>query len=155
MQSMMKNMAKTMPNNHHHHHRGLNTASPTSTTSSSSGVSSAASQYLSGSLLGDKMSSSKSCDRIHAIGRGGGNRMRRDKSLDSQVKYRTENKSSNSKGTPLITRPWFVLSRNFTARTIYSIASFLLIVSYWLTKLLAKNQHGSFFICIFIIIVRW
>lgn len=86
---MLKNMARTLPN-----HRGLSTASPTSTTSSSSGVSSAASQYFSGSK-----SSSKSCDRIHALGRstpGGNNaRMRRDKSLDSHVKYRTEAKSKS------------------------------------------------------------
>jgi hypothetical protein len=90
---MMKSMAKTLPG-------GRGSTSPTSTTSSSSGVSSAASHSLSSTLAGRSSSSknnSKSCDRIHAIGRNLPGVRRRDKSLDSHVKYRTDAKSS-SKG---------------------------------------------------------
>ena len=87
---MMKSMAKTLPN-------GRGSTSPTSTTSSSSGVSSAAS-HLSSTLAGrNSKNNSKSCDRIHAIGRNLPGIRRRDKSLDSHVKYRTDAKSS-SKG---------------------------------------------------------
>lgn len=88
--SMMKTMAKTLP--------GRGGVSPTSTTSSSSGVSSAAS-HLSSTLSGRggghgaHLASSKSCDRIHNIGIRQPGR-RRDKSLDSHVKYRTDAKSS-------------------------------------------------------------
>ena len=89
--SMMKTMAKTLP--------GRGGVSPTSTTSSSSGVSSAAS-HLSSTLSGRgggghgaHLATSKSCDRIHNIGIRQPGR-RRDKSLDSHVKYRTDAKSS-------------------------------------------------------------
>ena len=77
-------LVKTMP--------GGGSTSPTSTTSSSSGVSSANSSNLSSSLA-----SSKSCDRIHAVGRRAAEpagARRRDKSLDSHVKYRTDAKSA-------------------------------------------------------------
>ena len=83
-QSMNKTaLAKTLP--------GRGSTSPTSTTSSSSGVSSAGSSHLSSSLA-----SSKSCDRIHAVGRRADATAvrRRDKSLDSHVKYRTDSKSA-------------------------------------------------------------
>ncbi|XP_046646786.1 rhophilin-2-like isoform X1 [Daphnia pulicaria] len=92
--SMMKSMAKTLPG-------GRGSTSPTSTTSSSSGVSSAASHSLSSTLAGRSSSSknnSKSCDRIHAIGRNLPGVRRRDKSLDSHVKYRTDAKSSSKGG---------------------------------------------------------
>ncbi|XP_045029029.1 rhophilin-2 isoform X1 [Daphnia magna] len=92
--SMMKSMAKTLPG-------GRGSTSPTSTTSSSSGVSSAASHSLSNTLAGRSSSSknnSKSCDRIHAIGRNLPGVRRRDKSLDSHVKYRTDAKSSGKGG---------------------------------------------------------
>ena len=89
-QSMMKSMAKTLPG-------GRGSTSPTSTTSSSSGVSSAAS-HLSSTLAGrSSKNNSKSCDRIHVVGRNLPGVRRRDKSLDSHVKYRTDAKSS-SKG---------------------------------------------------------
>jgi len=74
--------------------QGRGSTSPTSTTSSSSGVSSAASN------LSSSLASSKSCDRIHALGHHRNHQpRRRDKSLDSHVKYRTDSKSSTKGGT--------------------------------------------------------
>jgi len=86
--SMMKTMTKTLPGQ-----PIKGSASPTSTTSSSSGVSSAASN------LSSSLASSKSCDRIHNVGHHRNHQpRRRDKSLDSHVKYRTDSKSTKAPG---------------------------------------------------------
>lgn len=103
---MMKTMAKTLPG-------GRGSTSPTSTTSSSSGVSSAASHSLSNTLAGRSSSSknnSKSCDRIHAIGRNLPGVRRRDKSLDSHVKYRTDAKSSSKGNNSHLILPFIQLT---------------------------------------------
>ena len=86
---MMKTMTKTLPGQ-----PVKGSTSPTSTTSSSSGVSSAASN------LSSSLASSKSCERIHNVGHHRNHQpRRRDKSLDSHVKYRTDSKSTKGKSS--------------------------------------------------------